>query len=356
MKRFYFFALILTPIFSNITLDVPYGRFEIDNPCIEELLQSPPFERLKKVHQYGISTLNQIDYTYSRYDHCLGVFLILNHHQLSQKEQISGLLHDVSHTAFSHFGDYFFKSHGEDAWQDLNHNQYLQKTGLASILEKNHFLISDVYHKNKEFQALDQSLPHLCADRLDYNIQGAFRAGLLTKQELQNLFHNLKWENNSWSLSDVDLAKKLSFSCIYMMETIWSCPVAYLSNLILSKIADIAISIQLFTADDIWLKSDTDILNTLQSCNNHQIQEGLELIEHLPSLVEEGSKFNIKYKCRAIDPMIRKIDRLEKLSDIDPDFKNAFENAKKRANRGFFFSIDEQILEDYKIYFEELLK
>lgn len=339
-----------------MTLEVPYGTFEINDPCLEQLIKSSSFERLKKVHQYGISAFNGINYDYSRYDHCLGVLLILNQNKLDHKQQISGLLHDASHTAFSHFGDYFFKSHGEDAWQDINHNEYLEKAGLAQIIKKNKMILNDVYHKNKSFTALDQPLPDLCADRLDYNMQGALRHGLITKEETQALFKDLKWDGSKWSLSHKSNAKKLSFASITMMETIWSCPVGHISNMILSKVAEIAVEDKLLTSDDIWLKSDIDVMNILKHSANPKIQKGLYLIEILPSLIKEGSKFKVPYKCRAINPLIRDGKVLKRLSEFDDEYNKAFEAAKERAKNGFMFMIDDEILEEYKIYFEELLK
>jgi uncharacterized protein len=356
MKRFYSFVILTASIFSKMTLEVPYGTFEINNPCLEELIQSKSFERLKKVHQYGISAFNQIDYDYSRYDHCLGVFLILNQNKLSLKEQVSGLLHDASHTTFSHFGDYFFKSHGEDAWQDLNHNEYLLKAGLANIITKNKLKIADVYHKNKHFTALDKPLPDLCADRLDYNMQGAFRHGLITKDELKALFKDLKWDKTYWSFSDKALAKKLSLASITMMESIWSCPSGHVSNMILAKVAEMAVEKKLLTHDDIWLKTDVDVMKILQTSQDDQILKGLELIKNLPSYIKDGQRFKISYKCRALDPYVRDGKNNKRLSEIDNEYKAAFDVARSKASKGFEFTIDDQILEEYHIYFQDLLK
>lgn len=356
MKRLLFFSLLVCGIFAKMTLEVPYGTFEIQDTCLEELINSPSFKRLKDVHQYGISAYNQINYDYSRYDHCLGVFLILKKNNIDYQQQISGLLHDASHTAFSHFGDYFFKSHGEDAWQDLNHNQYLEKAGLANIIINNKLRLDDVYHKNKQFTALDQPLPDLCADRLDYNMQGALHHGLISLNEAKCLFNDLKWDGKKWSFSDVELAKKLSYASIAMMETIWSSPNGHLSNMILCKVVELAVQKKLLSHDDIWLKTDKHVMDVLKNSQDEGIQKGLQLIAKLPTVVKEGSSFTIPYKCRAIDPLIRDTKSLKRLSEVDASYSKAFEKAKLRAKSGFSFHIDNQTLEEYKIYFEELLK
>ena len=339
-----------------MTLEVPYGTFEIDDKCIESLIEQDAFKRLKDIHQYGVSALNSIDYDYSRYDHCLGVFLILHTHKLDQKEQISGLLHDASHTAFSHFGDYFFKSHGEDAWQDINHNQFLDKAGLSIVLSSHSIEKNEVYHKNKRFTALDQPLPDLCADRLDYNMQGAFRHGLITQDELRSLFNDLKWNGQKWYFTDVSLAKKLSKASITMMENIWSCPIGHVSNQILCKVVDMAVKKNLLTLDQIWLKPDSFVISVLNSSQDQEILKGLELIKKLPSVITTGTKFQIPYKCRALDPMMMKDGSLKRLSSIDKEYGRLFKQSQTRAKNGFCFDIPTKILEEYKIYFEELLK
>lgn len=49
-----------------------------------------------------------------RYDHSVGVMLLIRMLGGTLEEQIAGLLHDVSHTAFSHVADYVFENRDED--------------------------------------------------------------------------------------------------------------------------------------------------------------------------------------------------------------------------------------------------
>jgi hypothetical protein len=50
---------------------------EVEEPLIVELIDSPSFQRLKLLHQYGISYYISHSEEYNRYDHSLGVFTIL---------------------------------------------------------------------------------------------------------------------------------------------------------------------------------------------------------------------------------------------------------------------------------------
>src|SRR5690554_5599914 len=85
-----------------------YGLIDVEEPLLLELIEHPAFQRLKGVHQYGVSYYTTHKEEYTRYDHSLGVFALLRAKGSPLKEQVAGLLHDVSHTAFSHVGDWIF--------------------------------------------------------------------------------------------------------------------------------------------------------------------------------------------------------------------------------------------------------
>ena len=126
------FFLIQSSLFSATILTF-YGVLEVEEPVLLELIDSQAFQRLKSIHQYGVSYYTTHREEYTRYDHSLGVFAILRLKNASLEEQIAGLLHDVSHTVFSHVGDWIFQ---ENEYQDLIHSDFLERYGLGDILRK----------------------------------------------------------------------------------------------------------------------------------------------------------------------------------------------------------------------------
>ncbi len=93
--------------------DRVYGRTEIFEPIILELLASPALQRLKGVDQFGYLPGYAIvpaggfpGGPVSRFEHSVGVYLLLRKYGAPLEEQIAGLLHDVSHAVFSHSIDY----------------------------------------------------------------------------------------------------------------------------------------------------------------------------------------------------------------------------------------------------------
>ena len=76
--------------------------------------------------------------------------------------------------SFPHVGDWVFgKEYQEEDYQTTIHRQHLRRFRCGDDFES-----SRLYHrtdpsKKSEFRMLEQSLPNLSADRIDYNIQGA---------------------------------------------------------------------------------------------------------------------------------------------------------------------------------------
>jgi HD superfamily phosphohydrolase len=106
------------------------------------------------------------------------VFLLCRKFGATLQEQVAALLHDVSHTAFSHTGDIVFDHEGEDAYQDAIHEWYIKQTDLYPVLQQ--YGMEDVItdESKDQFTILEQDLPDLCADRLEYNLDVGLRERL----------------------------------------------------------------------------------------------------------------------------------------------------------------------------------
>ena len=204
MRRFLLFFFASFSLYAE-KIDTFYGPIDVEEPVLLELIESPAFQRLKCIHQYGVGYYTTHPEEYTRYDHSMGVFAVLRMKNCSLEEQIAGLLHDVSHTIFSHVGDWIFGKHGQEKdYQNEIHAHFLSKSGLGTILEKYHFTIDQVL-PGENFPALEQKLPNLCADRIDYNIQGAYHQGFITYEEAQKIFEDLQFAAGNWISTEPEL-------------------------------------------------------------------------------------------------------------------------------------------------------
>jgi hypothetical protein len=68
----------------------------------------------------------------------MGVYLLLKNYGAPIEEQIAGLIHDASHSAFSHCVDYVLAagSESEQSHQDNVFDEFVRRSEIPSILKK----------------------------------------------------------------------------------------------------------------------------------------------------------------------------------------------------------------------------
>lgn len=195
--------------------DRVYGEEEITEPIILELINCPALQRLKEIDQAGYRPLwvkpnvETGEYDHSRFAHSIGVYLLLRKYKASIEEQIAGLIHDVSHSAFSHCIDYVLDagSQKEQNHQDNVFDEFVRKTEIPEILKKYNLNLDYVLDDNN-FPLKENDLPDLCADRIDYSLRTAVIFGELNEKGKDYLLENLTAENGKWVFRDFESAKK----------------------------------------------------------------------------------------------------------------------------------------------------
>ncbi|RJR30808.1 HD domain-containing protein [Candidatus Parcubacteria bacterium] len=151
-------------------VDNIYGRYEITEPVILKIINSPELQRLKRVSQFGGLPDNYPFPIFYRFEHSLGVMILLDRMKASLEEKIAGLIHDIAHTVFSHVIDFVMGSTENEDYQDHTHEEFFKKSSIAMILTKYGFDIEKIAGQ-KNFLLLEQPIPKLCADRIDYALR-----------------------------------------------------------------------------------------------------------------------------------------------------------------------------------------
>ena len=120
-----------------IYTDKIYGRFEITEQVIVELINCPSLQRLKGVDQAGYPKPYFVGSS-NRFEHSLGVFLLIKKYNAPIEEQVAGLIHDVSHFVFSHCIDYTLdeNSEKEHNYQDSILKDFIRESEISGIIEK----------------------------------------------------------------------------------------------------------------------------------------------------------------------------------------------------------------------------
>lgn len=324
---------------QHVIIKSIYGAFEIDDPAFIAILQSPIMERIKKVTQGGITDVVFKELAFSRFDHCVGVALLLKKFGASREEQLAGLLHDASHTAFSHMGDMvYYQGAQRHSYQDNIHDWYLEKCDINKLLKPFGYTLYDVSPKRSAFTLLERDLPDICVDRLEYNIRSGVTWKLIKEEDALTIVNNLHYEDSHWFFTDATAARKLgdlSLELTKLFCTPWN-KLMYMWG---AESIKQAFKIGLVTPEEFHFSNDYDVWEKLQKSDDPTIQENVQKIINVHDHYEsapEGTKpdFIAKTKFRGINPFVKTEHGLQLLTEIDKEFKVLFEQIRKTVTDG----------------------
>lgn len=326
-------SLVFWPAAHPLVEKLFYTTVKITNPLIVQLVQSQAFQRLKEVRQYGIAPLilKKQAHTkdYNRYNHSLGVYWLTERYGAPLTEQAAALLHDASHTAFSHVGDTIFRhKDGKSSYQDDHHLEFLSETDIPSVLKNFGLTLEDINHKNPLFTCLEQDLPDICADRLEYNLAGGVLEKLISPQNALDILEHLKFENNRWYFTDAAHAAQFARISLWHTEHVWG---TQLENSVSEEFAEAvraALSLNIISLPDIKHGTDDAIWRKLLSCNSAEVNNHILKMVHTETLADTFSQQPRNNKFRGINPWVQVGDTFKRLTELDADFKAEYERVK----------------------------
>ncbi|MFR5266603.1 HD domain-containing protein [Clostridium sp.] len=285
-----------------IIKDYIYGEFEIDD-VLAEIIETPEIQRLKKIYQGGSSVLVNKHWDVTRYEHSIGTMLLIKMLNGNVEEQIAGLIHDISHTAFSHVVDRALDYKNEDYHEYLFEN-IVKNSNIPNILKTNGFNIERILDESN-WSILEKKAPKLCADRIDYTLRDLYHYKKITKKEIKDFLNSLIFKDNEIMINSLE-------SSIWFVNTYYKEVIGYLMNPLnlyashnLSEAIKIALNLKILNKSDL-LKTDSEVLNILKNSNNQSI---LNLINELNTnliVVEDKLNYSIyqKVKMRIVDPTV----------------------------------------------------
>ena len=191
--------------------DRVYGRVEVSDPKILALIEGPTFQRLKGIRQAGPSAIAFPFKNVTRYEHSLGVFHLLRSLGAGRKEQVAGLLHDVSHTAFSHAVDFLVTSAEQDHHESLK-PILLNRPDVADALDDLGFAPEDFYD-DARYPLLERPLPGLCADRLDYFLRDGMACQVVRRSDVDRILGDVRVVDETIVFSDAAAWPAPSSTC-----------------------------------------------------------------------------------------------------------------------------------------------
>jgi len=308
-----------------------YGKIEITEPVILGLINSPSMQRLKDIDQAGYFEPHFPGISCTRFEHSLGVYVLLKKYSASIDEQIAGLIHDVSHSAFSHCIDYVLDigSGEKHDHQDNIFDEFVRKSEIPEILKKYNLNLNYILD-DENFPLKEKDLPDLCADRIDYSL----RTAIIIK-EIENgkyFIDNLLVEDQKWIFKNFESAEKYAKLFLKLNTDYYAgLPSAVMFRTVgdylryaLSK--NYISESDLYTTDKIILKKIEpyikidSMLGLLFDRMNNKI-----CFENNPNDYD-GRVF---CKSRVVDPLCLHNGKIQRVSDIDSGWKRVVAEESK---------------------------
>lgn len=188
--------------------DPIHGNISVTDPTVFALIQSPEFQRLRRIRQLGTSFISYPGAEHTRFAHSLGVYHLMNRVLKHLEEHgtpigddehamscCAALLHDIGHGPFSHLFEKLTRSHHErwveriitgpesSIYQILAGRNPAWPSRIAS-------LISGTWEGKPFLKELISS--QLDVDRMDYLLRDSHMCGVTYGQfDLERLIHTI---------------------------------------------------------------------------------------------------------------------------------------------------------------------
>jgi HD superfamily phosphohydrolase len=282
--------------------DRVYGESRIDEPGLLALIACPTFQRLRGVRQAGPSALAFPFKAVTRFEHSLGVFLLLRRLGADRREQVAGLLHDLSHTAFSHAVDFLYAS------DEQNHHEtikavFLERPDIVDALDRLGFSPGE-FLDDSVFPLLERPLPWLCADRLDYFFRDSLACGVSSPPLVSRLLETLDVVDRTIVFTQVAAAREATELFAIMNREWWASPTeAYIYNEFASALRT-AFDSGVLVEDDL-MADDALVLSRLRASGDPSITDALSRIEHFDAGRLADYVPRVIPKVRWLDPPVK---------------------------------------------------
>ena len=275
--------------------DMIYGSMEC-SAVIGALLENETLKRLAGIHQSGAVFLVEPRIKHTRLEHSIGVCMLIRLLGGTELEQIAGLLHDLSHTAFSHVGDYVYGCQNED-FHEQQFENILLNSEIPQVLDQFGYNVEQILHGT--FGILERELPDLCADRLDYTLRDAIYAGIIRRTEALQFLSVLTIRDQRIVVPSEIHANWINHVFKQLNAQFFNDPVNLYANHQLAKIIKLQLEDGRLKDEDLF-KDDVFVLNKIRSSsdglasiNSIKKKEGLAAVLKKSNLVIKKRVLNV---------------------------------------------------------------
>ena len=301
-------------------------------PFLRTFAQTSAVQRLKLIGmncgcEYTSFSLFEHLEPYSRYDHSLGVALIIWHFTQSVPQTVSGLLHDIATPVFAHVVDFMNGDYlKQDSTEAGTEKMISDSAELQELLRHFGLKTEDVcnYHR---YPVADNCSPQLSADRLEYSLGNMLNYGFCSSDTVRKFYADLTVDKNEMDRHEIMFRTAGTAESFAMMAL--KCSRIYVSDedrfamQILSEILRSALESKAVAPEDLYA-TEPEVISKL--CRDRQTADRWRVFCSMKKILRSeikpaaGSWRQVNAKKRYIDPMVKGEGRISSLS---PKFNNA---------------------------------
>lgn len=236
----------------------PVHDFITVHPHELGLVDSPVFQRLRRIRQLAGAHLVYPGAQHSRFEHSLGTMHIASQAASVLKEKghldsqdsanirMAALLHDIGHGPFSHLFEEILQKKKKISHEDMGRKLILESE-IGDIITKSGFdkiFLGKLAFGNSKHQFMNEIISGgLSADMMDYLLRdGYFTGSEHAKVDFMRIIHSLDVHNKKLSLDksalysfeSMMISRYQMFKAVYFHKTVRSAEVMLLESMLLA--------------------------------------------------------------------------------------------------------------------------
>jgi len=163
---------------------------------LREFSTTPPMQRLKNVGmncgcEYTAFPLFANLRPYSRFDHSMGVALIVWHFTGSMEQALAGLFHDATTPVFAHVVDFLNGDHIRQESTEAGVAECLAASPEVCRLLGRYGISLEAISDYHRYPVADNDAPALAADRLEYTMGNLLNYGFADLAQIRTAYEDL---------------------------------------------------------------------------------------------------------------------------------------------------------------------
>lgn len=290
---------------------------------VQDIIQTSLFQRLKDVGMNCGMEYTQFEpfrncKGVSRYNHSIGVALITYHFTHDKHQTVAALLHDISTPVFAHVIDFMYHDYtNQEATENLTEMMIKENKELHSIFHHYHIDVNKVvnYH---DYPVADNETPKLSADRLEYTLSNAIYYGLMTKDNIKDIYNHLEVNQQC----DEIIFNNQEYAIIFT-QLMLKCSQIYVSDEnrycmeFLARLLKFAIDHHVLIYDDLYTTESQVIEKLIQNdLTQDYFHQYTQLNKILISRLPQDGYWKIVSKKRYINPLVSEKRILDICEDL----------------------------------------